>query len=208
MKCNECLEGMVGRKSMSVSTSEALVQYTGAEFKGHPTWTSHIGTTVWSITVIIWNDCIWTEYRRIEEHSTWKIASQIAALCNHCKDKWHCLSISGFQLPQITVRKCTVWQYYYLYRHIALHISTNSSLHICVLNKEILKFILIICGRFVWEILDNFTIFFQHLYHENTDTREIPNPLLLVMLWDLMNRWVLFNWKWNNFSCFLLSTAL
>lgn len=37
---------------MSVSISESHVQYTAAEFKGPPTWTSHIGTTLWSITDI------------------------------------------------------------------------------------------------------------------------------------------------------------
>lgn len=93
---------------MSVSTSEILVHYTNAEFKGHPMLTSHFGTTTWSIAVV----GKMTVFELSIEHSTWKIASQIAALCNHCKDKWHSLSISGFQLVisgcQITVRKCTV----------------------------------------------------------------------------------------------------
>lgn len=37
---------------MSVSTSEILVHYTNAEFKGHPMLTSHFGTTTWSIAVV------------------------------------------------------------------------------------------------------------------------------------------------------------
>lgn len=48
----ECLEGMVGKKNMSVSTSEMFVQHTGAELTGHNTWASHIDTTLWSIIVI------------------------------------------------------------------------------------------------------------------------------------------------------------
>lgn len=42
---------MAGKKTVSVSTSEILVQYTVAELTGHHTWASYIDTTVWSIIV-------------------------------------------------------------------------------------------------------------------------------------------------------------
>lgn len=190
----ECMEGMVGRKSMFVSTSEILVQYTGAEFKGPPTQTSHIGTTVWSSTV----GCRMTVFElSIEElkniqHGRTHLKLQLLETTARTNDIiFLCLVFSC----QITVRKCIVWQYYYyLQRHIALHIYPNSFLKIFILSKEIFKFILIICERF-WITIHKFAILFQYLYHEDTDTGGIPNPLLLVMLWGFMNRWVLFKLK-------------
>lgn len=48
----ECLEAIVGKKNMSVSTSEIVVQFTGVELTEHHNWASHTGTTVWSIVAV------------------------------------------------------------------------------------------------------------------------------------------------------------
>ena len=144
----------------------------------------YLGFTHWHNCLVHYScmqiDCIGTEHRRTEEHPTLIIASQIAALCNRCKNKWHCLSISGFQLPDhasYRMYSLVVVLLSASYGIAQYHISPNSFFHICVLSEETLK-----------GALASFTIFFQYLYHEYTDTREISNPLLLVILWDLKNR--------------------
>lgn len=159
---------------MSVSTSEILVRSTGAESKGHPTWISH--TIVWSITVIcriaVFELSI--EEQKDIQHGRSPLKLQLFATTARTKDIVFLYLVFSCH---ITVRKCTVWQNYYLQCHIELHISPNCFWHIFLLSKGILKFVLIICERF-WGTLHNFTIFFQYLYHEDTDDREIPNPLL------------------------------
>lgn len=87
-------------------------------------------------------DCIATEYRRIEKPSTWTVVSRIAPLCKCCKNKWHCLSVSSFQLPDpapfkmlsLVILLLSAW-----YDIAQYHISPKSFLHIYALSENTLK---------------------------------------------------------------------
>lgn len=87
-------------------------------------------------------DCIATEYRRIEKHSTLTVASQIAPLYKSCKNEWHCLSRSSFQLPDHAPFKMLSSVILLLsarYDIAQYHISPKSFLHICALSEKTLK---------------------------------------------------------------------
>lgn len=128
-------------------------------------------------------DSVGTEYRT-EEHSTLIIISQAVALCNHCKNRWHCLSRSVFQLPDpvsYKIHSLEVVLVSVSYGTAQYHISLNIFLHICVFSEEAFNFFQIFCERYCGA-LAIFAIFFLYLHYEYTDSREISNPLLLVML--------------------------